>query len=264
MAFNNDRPYQSTYLFEQTLIQNRIPFDIIFDAQLKNLSKYKVLILADQECLTDESLSLIRDYVKNGGGLVATEFTSLYTQWHERKSEFGLNDLFKITPPDWNGRMLPESVLSIPVQRNHFGKGNVVYIPEIKPSVVKPDAEAMTSQYWKLPVNWKVLAESVNWTSDNKLSLYTEAPLNVTIELVQKEDNSKMILHLLNYDFRNSSVKNIKVDLLEPEGKKVREVKVLTPDGRIDEILRFESIGKRIVFTVPLLSIYNVIVMKLE
>jgi hypothetical protein len=72
MAFNNDRPYQSTYLFEQTLIQNRIPFDIIFDDQLKNLSKYKVLILADQECLNDENLALIRAYVQNGGGLVAT------------------------------------------------------------------------------------------------------------------------------------------------------------------------------------------------
>ena len=104
MAFNNDRPWQSTYLFEQALIQNRIPFDIIFDDQLKNLSKFKVLILADQECLNDESLALIREYVKNGGGLVATEFTSLYTEWRERKRDFGLKDLFKINPHDWNGR----------------------------------------------------------------------------------------------------------------------------------------------------------------
>ena len=49
MAYNNDLPYQSTYLYEQVLIQNKIPFDIIFDDQLKDLSKYKVLVLADQE-----------------------------------------------------------------------------------------------------------------------------------------------------------------------------------------------------------------------
>jgi hypothetical protein len=264
MACNNDRPYQSTYLFEQVLIQNRIPFDIIFDDQVKELSKYKVLILADQECLNDENLSLIRDYVKNGGGLVATEFTSLYTNWHERKSDFGLNDLFKISPPDWNGRTSPESVLNIPIQKNLAGKGKVIYIPEVLPSTQKPKTAAMTSEFWKLPVNWMELVESVKWASDNSLSLNIKAPLTVTMELVQKEDNSAIILHLLNYDFRNSLVKNIKVDLEVPAGNKVRQVTVLTPDGRNDEILQFQEKGKRIMFTVPTLSIYNLIVMKLE
>jgi len=39
------------------------------------------------------------------------------------------------------------------------------------------------------------------------------------MELVQKEDNSAMILHLLNFDYKNSTVKNIKVDLQVPEGR---------------------------------------------
>jgi hypothetical protein len=37
LAFNNDRPYQSTWLFEQALIQAQVPFDIIFDQHLKDL-----------------------------------------------------------------------------------------------------------------------------------------------------------------------------------------------------------------------------------
>jgi hypothetical protein len=264
MAFNNDRPWQSTYLFEQALIQNKIPFDIIFDDQLKNLSEYKVLILADQECLSDEKLSLIRSFVEQGGGLVATEFTSLYTEWRERQRDFGLKDLFKINPPDWNGRSSQESVLNIPVQKNLAGKGKVVYIPEVQPSIPKPLTEAMTSKYWKLPFNWTELIESVKWASGDSLSITIEAPLSVTMELVEKEDKSAMILHLLNFDYRNSQVKNIKADMKVPEGKRVTQVSVMIPDGSNDEILQFKVEGERVIFTVPRLAVYNMIVIKLE
>jgi len=264
MAFNNDRPYQSTYLFEQVLIQNKIPFDIIFDDQLKALSNYKVLILADQECLSDEKLSLIMSFVEKGGGLVATEFSSLYTEWRERKSDFGLKDLFRVNPPDWNGRSSQESIMNIPIQKNPAGKGKVVYIPEVQPSIPKPLTAAMTSQYWKLPLNWNELLDAVIWASGNNLSLSIKAPLTVTMELVQKNDSSAMILHLINFDHRNSPVRDIQVDMKVPEAKRVAQVTVLTPDGNNDEIIKFKEEEQRVIFTVPSLTTYNMIVMKLE
>jgi len=264
MAFNNDHPYQSTYLFHQTLIQEKIPFDIIFDDNLKDLSKYKVLILADQECLSDEKLDLIRNFVNQGGGLIATEHTSLYTEWRQRKREFGLNDLLQVTAPEWHGSDSPEDILNIPVQKREVGKGRIVYIPEVIPSIPKPPAVAMSSRFWKLPVNSKELIESVKWASGNSLSINIEAPLTVTMELNLKEDKSALILHLLNFDSRNPSVKNIKVDAQVPEGKKAVSVKVITPDGRNDDILSFRENGQSIEFTVPQLSIYDLIVIKLE
>ena len=264
MAFNNDRPYQSTFLFEQALIQEKIPFDVIFDDHLKELSKYKVLVLADQECLSDEKLDLIRNFVNRGGGLVATEHTSLYTEWRQRKKEFGLNDLLQVAAPEWHGTRVPEDILTIPVQKRETGNGRVVYIPEVIPSVPKPPAVAMTSRYWKLPVNWKELVESVRWASGNDLSVNIEAPLTVTMELTQKEDNSALILHLVNFDSKNPSVKNINVDIQVPEGKKVTNVTILTPDGRSDESLKFKENGKRISFTVSQLSVYDIAVLKLN
>jgi len=54
--FNPSQSNFHTVLFEQTLIQSKIPFAIIFDRQLQDLSKYKVLILADQDALSDEQL----------------------------------------------------------------------------------------------------------------------------------------------------------------------------------------------------------------
>jgi len=264
MAFNNDRPYQSTFLFEQALIQEKIPFDVIFDDNLKEISKYKVLILADQECLSDGKLELIRNFVNQGGGLVATEHTSLYTEWRQRKKEFGLNDLFQVTTPEWRGTKVPEDILSVPVQKREVGKGKVVYIPEVIPSVPKPAAVAMTSRYWKLPFNWKELIESVRWASDNDLSVNIDAPLTVTMELTKRTDNSALILHLVNFDSKSPVVKNIKVDIKIPEGKKLTNITIMTPDGRDDEILKFQGKGKRIEFTVPQLSVYDLVVMKLE
>ena len=219
MAYNNDLPYQSTFLFEQALIQEKIPFDIIFDDNLKDLSKYKVLVLADQECLSDEKLDLIRAFVNRGGGLVATEHTSLYTEWRQRKSGFGLDDLFLIKAPEWQ-RSSREHILNIPIKKNNIGKGRVVYIPGVQPSIPKPPAVAMSSRYWKLPVNWKELIESVQWASVNNLSVSVEAPLTVTMELTQKEDKSALMLHLVNYDLKKLPIQNIKVDVQVPDGKK--------------------------------------------
>jgi hypothetical protein len=264
MAFNNDRPYQSTYLYEQVLIQNKIPFDIIFDEQLKDLSGYKVLVLADQECLSNDKLDLIRDYIEKGGGLVATEFTSLYTEWRERERDFGLKDLFKISPPDWNGRSSQEACLKIPVQRNQSGRGRVVYIPEVLPLLPKPQTAPMTSGYWKLPANSDELTEAVKWATGDNLSISVDAPLTVTTELVQKEDKSAMILHLLNFNTKGPFVKNIKAVLQVPDGRRVSRVIVMTPDTVQEDTIGFDQNVNRVIFTVPRLAVYDIIVLKLE
>jgi hypothetical protein len=265
MAYNNDRPYQSTFLFEQVLIQEKIPFDIIFDDQLKDLSSYKVLVLADQECLNDEKLGLIRDFVKQGGNLVATEFTSLYTEWHERKSDFGLKDLFQVNPPDWSGRSSPENVLKISIQKNQVGKGKVVYIPEVQPSVPKPNAAAMTSRYWKLPLNSNDLDNAVKWALGKGMSITINAPKEVTIELTMSESKDKMMIHLLNYNMlKNERIKNIGVSLLVPEGKQVHELQLLSPDREENKPLTFNIKDGRVLFTVPLLEVYDLVVVKLQ
>lgn len=263
LAFNNDRPYQSTYLFEQSLIQAKIPFDIIFDDHLENLSKYKVLVVADQECLDSVQMDLIRNFVNKGGSLIATEHTSLYNEWRQRRREFGLQDLLQIQSPAWNGRTAPDEILKIPIQKKQAGAGKVIYIPEIIPAKPKPATAAMTSQYWKLPVNYKELVESVQWAADSSLPVTIEAPLNVTMELAAKEDNSAFMLHLLNYDFKkNPSVQNIKAAVLVPQGKTIRSITLMTPDGRHDEALLFQQKGQQIIFTVPVLHVYDLVVLK--
>ncbi|MGH9326297.1 MAG: beta-galactosidase trimerization domain-containing protein, partial [Terriglobia bacterium] len=77
----------SALLVEQTLIQARIPFHLIFDEPLPDFSKLKVLILPGSECLSEEQIGKIRAFVKGGGGLVATGATGLYDEWYRPRVE---------------------------------------------------------------------------------------------------------------------------------------------------------------------------------
>jgi hypothetical protein len=265
MGFNNDRPAVSTMLFEQALIQANVPFDIIFDDNLRDLSKYRVLILADQECLNEEKLDLIRKFVQGGGGLVVTEHSSLYTEWRQRRREFGLKDLLKVDAPPWHGPRTPEDLLRISPVRTPVGRGRVAYIPEVKPSVEKPPSARMTSEYWKLPANWKALVDSVKWAAGGRLSLEVTAPLTVVTELMEMKQKRKMLLHLLNYNVRQTpSVRNVEVNLQIPEKEKLRKVSLLSPDADTAQSFAGTIKNGRVSFTVPRLETYSLAVIQLE
>jgi hypothetical protein len=62
------------------------------------LSKYKVIYLADNVCLTDQQTKNIKQFVHDGGGLIAGYSTSLYNKDSTRNSTFDLQDLIKVKP----------------------------------------------------------------------------------------------------------------------------------------------------------------------
>lgn len=269
MAFNNGRPYQSVYLFEQALIQNHVPFDIIFDDHLADLSKYSVLVLADQESLSDKQLEQIREFVGGGGGLVATEHTSLYTELRQRRRNFGLNDLFQVTPSQWQARGRdPEPVPETELVRRLIGKGRVVYIPEVVPAIDKPISAPMTSEYWKLPVNVDELIESVEWAGGGTQLLRTKANSTTVMELLRQQESGDLLLHMINYDAaKEPSVKSIEVSLRAPTGAEIEQVAVLSPDLEKREVLSHRVVetaedGSRVSFTVPRLDTYNLVVVQ--
>jgi hypothetical protein len=265
MGFNNDRPAVSTMLFEQALIQGHVPFDIIFDDNLGDLSKYRVLVLADQECLNAEKLDLIRKFVQGGGGLVVTEHSSLYTEWRQRRREFGLKDLLKVDAPPWHGPRTPEGLLKIPPVRNPAGRGRVAYIPEVRPSIEKPPSARMTSEYWKLPVNWKELVDSVKWAAGGRLSLEVTAPLTVVTELMEQKQKRRILLHLLNYNVAQTTpVRGVEVSLQIPEKEKLMKVSLLSPDAESAQSLAATVKKGTVSFTVPRLVTYSLAVIELE
>jgi Beta-galactosidase trimerisation domain len=263
MGYNNDRPAVSTMLFEQALIQSHIPFDVIFDDNLKDLSKYRVLVLSDQECLDDVQMDLIRRFVAAGGALIATEYTSLYDNWRQRRRDFGLHDLLGVSAPAFRGPREAESFpVTAPVRRKS-GAGRVVYIPEIKPAIEKPLGARMTSQYWKLPLNWRELVDSVRWAAGTPL-IEISGPATVVVEPMRRTQGNELLVHLLNYDVaRTASLSNIEVKLRLPKGEAVSKVTLLSPDRSDTPVLPHQVTEGTVRFTVPRLRTYDVAVVAL-
>jgi hypothetical protein len=265
MGFNNDQPAVSFMLLGQALIQAKVPFDIIFDLQPEELTKYRVLVMADQECLSEDEIKRIEAFVRQGGGLVATEYTSLYTEWRLRRPEFGLKDLLKVKAPRWRGGGIPEDPVEAGLIHTRVGKGRAAYVPSVKPASVKPPASKMSSRYWKLPVNWKELIAAVQWAAAEKLSVEVKAPPTVAIELMVQKQTGNLLLHLVNYDEKQTPVvTNIAVSLQIPEGKTVQQIQMLTPDGNERSLLKHAFERGRDRFVVPRLHVYNLLIIQLK
>jgi hypothetical protein len=87
----------------QALIESRIPFEMIHDRNLDtaHLAPYRTIILPNIAALSDAQCAQLRNFVHNGGNLIATYETSLYDEAGKRRSNFALADLFGT---DWTGK----------------------------------------------------------------------------------------------------------------------------------------------------------------
>jgi uncharacterized membrane protein len=83
--------------FSKALLQSHIPFDIITEDGLKNaINQYQVLILPNVACLSDDDVALIKKFVQNGGGLVASYRTSIYDMDGKKREKNNLDEVFGI------------------------------------------------------------------------------------------------------------------------------------------------------------------------
>jgi len=82
--------------YYQALVEARIPFEMVDDRLMTpdRLAPFRVLVLADVAAMSDKQCQQIRDFVANGGRIVATGETSLYDETGKRRANFGLSDLF--------------------------------------------------------------------------------------------------------------------------------------------------------------------------
>jgi len=80
------------------LLEGRFLFDFVHEDKLapEDLAKYSALLLPNTALLSDEQCRQLRAYVDAGGSLLATFETSMYTERNQRRSDFGLADVFGI------------------------------------------------------------------------------------------------------------------------------------------------------------------------
>lgn len=82
----------------QALIERRIPFEMVHDRLLDSahLASLKTLILPNIAALSDAQCAQLRAFVEAGGSIIATYETSLYNEWGEKRSDFGLAEIFGV------------------------------------------------------------------------------------------------------------------------------------------------------------------------
>jgi len=278
-AYNSGSPQLQTTLMEQVLIQYKIPFDIISDRDLTNLSRYRTVILADQESLTSQAVQQISDYVRNGGGLVATGSTSLFTEWHRRRNDFALGDVFHVHVDGSKfsfgsgGGMGRENLLTdVPeYKESTFGKGRVVYLKAVVPvgktadsADIAPINAGYTHNQWSLPGNTADLIKAVTYTNGARFSVeFGKAPLTTTMELTDNQDKTERVLHWINYQLETPVVAAVPVSVAVPAQKHVASIEVISPDGPAQTVKFHEEDG-RVSFTLPQLVVYNAAVIHLQ
>lgn len=81
---------------ERALVRNHIQYNFIpdLDFSYERIRHLKVLIMPNAACISEAHLDIIREYVRRGGGLIASYETSLYDEQGRRRPDFGLSDLF--------------------------------------------------------------------------------------------------------------------------------------------------------------------------
>jgi hypothetical protein len=81
------------------LVEARIGFDMVHDGLMgaTDINRYKLLILPNIACLSDEQCEQLRRFVGRGGSILATFETSLYDERGRPRADLGLADLLGVS-----------------------------------------------------------------------------------------------------------------------------------------------------------------------
>ncbi|MDD3925226.1 MAG: beta-galactosidase trimerization domain-containing protein [bacterium] len=107
------------------LTRAHIPFDILLDQSLKDIARYKTVILPDGVCLNKEAVAILREYVSAGGNLLASFEAGFYDERGDyNESLFDLLGLEEID--DLFPVVVGENYLLAKEEHLQFGKGKLM------------------------------------------------------------------------------------------------------------------------------------------
>jgi type 1 glutamine amidotransferase len=91
-------------------VEEHLPITVVNDWNLNSadLARYKVLILPNAACLDDAQVAAVREFVRSGGGLVASLDASLFDEFGNPQEQFALGDVFGV---DYRG--IPQATADV-------------------------------------------------------------------------------------------------------------------------------------------------------
>lgn len=145
--------------FYHALIEARIPFDMIDSHYIdkEHLSKYKAIIMPNIAVLSDADCAALKEYVENGGAVLASYETSLYDENGKRREDFGLADLFgvhftgKYTVNELNAYINVKPQIGDPILSEGFGGDARMIGTENRVGIAFNPADFEASPYQAVP-----------------------------------------------------------------------------------------------------------------
>ncbi|MFC2076743.1 beta-galactosidase [candidate division KSB1 bacterium] len=259
MAYSIERTYPQVHLVEQFLIQNRIPFDYVLDEHLDDLSDYDLLILPDQANMSDEQVRRVINFVRDGGGLLATDMTGAGTEWGRLRSRHALFELFggKFRVRVSDGVLIDGQGIGLKGRVN-FGSGRAAYLPQV--GVPENMPTSLWSDACPMPTNLQQIMAAITWAAGGKIPVRINAPMGVVANMTEGDKRTEICLHLINA--RNDGpIPRIPVELDNIEGV-VKSVTVLSPDRESPLPIKFIQTDGSLSFTINGLDGYDLVVIE--
>lgn len=209
--------------YARALEEAHIPYDVVIFGHpefyndtymLERLINYDCVILPQVECITQDQVSSLRNYLEQGGGLILAGDAA-------KKDE------------DYNSIDTPEYLDLSVGDKRVYGSGGVIQIP----------GELSINYHIKIieegekdPASKRALIKAVEYAMEEDPQIETNADEKVYFNVLTQPDKyGRILIHLLNYnyDFNEDSMKtykdiNIKIRL--PTDFRLGTVKIASPD----------------------------------
>jgi len=265
LAYNNADVQLCTVLVEQALIQASVPFDLVFDDGLADLTKYKVLVLPNTECLSDEQIQTLHAFVSRGGSLVVIGQAGLYDEWRRVRVTPGLQGLIdhQVTATGYQERVGATAATAGTASRKQIGRGRAAYLPMLEFDgplpAFRPNFEIL-NEYWKLPKNWKEFIDLVQWGAEEKIPLEVEGSAGTVANCTVQRSKRRMLVHLLNFNAtRVATVRDTSVRVLLPNGEKAAKATLRVPGVEEETELAVQTDAGSALINLPELQYYALI-----
>ncbi|HBE04439.1 MAG TPA: hypothetical protein DC049_18465 [Spirochaetia bacterium] len=131
----------------ETLLEAHIPFETVAVSRItaESLQKYRILIAPATACLSSAENKLLRDFIRQGGSLIATLDCSMYDEKGEKLPDFGLKDVLGISYSE----IMKEKKLEI---HDNTGRKILYHGPFIKTDLAAGYVDILYSEKNGMPV----------------------------------------------------------------------------------------------------------------
>ena len=194
--------------------------------------------------MSDAQAEALQAYVKRGGKLIITQNIGTYDEMGRKRPRPALEALFGLTAKD--KLTVPDSLCE-----KRFGRGRAIFLLR--------DAGSYYDKY-RMEDQRDRFGAIVRRLNRGSLLHATNCPPCVELHPYRKQTRGKtrLILHFVNRGVAGHMT-GIAVDLALPADCDPTSVRWLTPDGGGKQALPFRKKGGRILFNVPELSIYGIV-----